>query len=160
MTYEPQRGDYGVVRTNGVIGFLIQLGTVTKYNHAFIYVGDGKIIEATPRYGVIASDVTKYKNIVWNRHEPKTDAQRDALVKAASARLGHRYSFLAIAAIALQIFHIARPKWMTDRLEKSGNDICSQLVAQDYRACGFNVEGTNPDFYTTPSNLVYRLLYI
>jgi cell wall-associated NlpC family hydrolase len=160
MSYQPQLGDYGVVATKGIVGWLIQLGTLTKYNHAFVYVGDNTIIEATPVKGVILSPVSKYENIVWNRHEVKTDAQREALVKAALKHLRHRYSFLAIAAIALQIFHLRRPKWMIARLAKSGNDICSQLVAQDYRACGFAIDGSKPDFYITPSDLVYRLLYI
>ncbi len=159
MTYKPQLGDYGVVATKGTIGFLIQLGTLTKFNHAFIYIGDGKIIEAQPG-GVVISEVSKYSNIVWNKNEPKTDKQRVALVNKALTHLGHSYSFLAIAAIALQIFHIPRPSWMTKRLAKSGDDICSQLVAQDYRACGFQVDGTKPDFYITPSDLIYRLLYL
>lgn len=159
MTYQPQPGDYGVVATKGIIGFLIQLGTLTKFNHAFIYIGDGKIIEANPG-GVSISDVSKYTNIVWNKNEYKTDEQRQALVQQAKTHLGHSYSFLAIVAITLEIFKINRPAWMIKRLSSSGDDICSQLVAQDYRACGFVVDGKTPDFYITPSDLIYRLLYL
>lgn len=160
MTYEPLPGDYGVCRTHGIVGFLIQLGTLTKYNHAFIYLGDGQIIEATPRRGVIISPVTNYTNIAWNMHEPKTDEQRTELVRTALTHLGDHYSFLAFLAIGMRILHIRSPKWMKDRLTKSKNEICSELVARDYRACGFFVEGQRPDFYISPSDLIYRLLYI
>ncbi len=160
MKYEPQLGDYGCVQTNGIVGFLIQLGTLTKYNHAFIYLGDGKIIEATPRHGVIISPVTNYTNIAWNQHEPKTDEQRKALVAQALTHFGDHYSFLAFLAIGMRILHIKSPKWMRERLTKSKNEICSELVARDYRACDFVVEGQRPDFFISPSDLIYRLLYI
>lgn len=158
--YQPQAGDYGCVQTNGIVGFLIQLGTLTKYNHAFIYLGDGEIIEATPRHGVIISPVTNYKNIAWNMHEPKTDEQREALVVQALTHLGDRYSFLAFLAIAMRILHVRSPKWLCVHLDKSKNEICSELVARDYRACEFAVEGQRPDYYISPSDLIYRLLYI
>ena len=160
MTYQPQLGDYGCVQTNGVIGFLIQLGTVTKYNHAFIYVGDGKIIEATPRKGVILSPVSKYTNIAWNQHEEKTVAQRDGLVKEALKHLGNKYSFLDYFAIILRMARFNAPDWLITKLDSSPDVICSQLVAAVYRSCGFTVDGEMPEYYCTPSDLVYRLLYI
>ena len=160
MTYKPQLGDYGVVQTSGFIGWLIQLGTLTKYNHAFIYVGDDQIIEATPRRGVILSPVSKYENIAWNQHEAKTDAQRDQIVKYALKHLGNRYSFLDYFAIILRILRFEAPYWLTAHLANTSAVICSELVARVYRACEFSVDGERPDFYITPSDLIYRLLYI
>jgi len=160
MTYQPQPGDYGCVQTNGVIGFLIQLGTLTKFNHAFIYVGDGQIIEATPRKGVILSPVDKYSNIAWNQHEPKTDEQRAELVAEAKTHLGNKYSFIDYIAIILRMLRFNAPEWLINRLDNSPDVICSQLVAAVYRACGYIIDGEMPEFYVTPSDLIYRLLYI
>ena len=44
--YEPKAGDYGVVKTSGILGWLIRLGTMSRWNHALVYIGDGKIVEA------------------------------------------------------------------------------------------------------------------
>lgn len=160
MTYEPQLGDYGCVQTNGLIGFLIQLGTVTKYNHAFIYIGDGKIIEATPKRGVIISPVTNYKNIAWNQHEPKTDEQRKALVNEALKYAGRKYSFLSFLIDGLEILHIRVPKRLKDRASSADHVDCSGMVTRVYRACGFTVDSMLQAFAVKPSDLIYRLLYI
>lgn len=160
MTYEPQIGDYGCVQTNGLVGFLIQLGTVTKYNHAFIYIGGGKIIEATPRRGVIISPVTNYKNIAWNIHEPKTDDQRNALVNEALKYLGRKYSFLSFIIDGLEILHVKVPNRLKSRASKADHVDCSGMVTRVYRTCGFTVEAMRPAFSIKPSDLIYRLLYI
>ena len=160
MTYEPIAGDYGVVQTNGPIGFLIQLGTMTKYNHAFIYIGNGQIIEATPRHGVIVSPVTNYENIAWNQHEVKTDEQRAGIVAEAKTHLGASYNFLDYFAIIMRIARFNAPFWLTRHIAASKSEICSELVAQVYRKCSFIVDGEREDFYVTPSDLAYRLLYI
>ena len=159
MTYQPQKGDYGCVSGSGVIPFLIQLGTLTKYNHAFIYLGDGLIIEAMPK-GVQLAPVSKYKNIAWNQHEIKTDEQREAIVKEAMTHLGNKYSFIDYLAIALRTLRFNAPDWLIAKLDSSPDVICSQLVAAVYRSCGFTIDGEMPEYYCTPSDLVYRLLYI
>ena len=159
MTYQPQLGDYGCVSTSSFIGFLIQLGTMTKYNHAFIYVGNNQIIEAMPG-GVRLSPVSKYENIAWNRHEEIADAQRDLIVKEALTHLGNKYSFIDYLAIIMRMTGFMAPYWLTNRLAKSSNTICSELVARVYRKIGLTIEGDKPDYYITPSDLIYRLLYI
>lgn len=159
MNYQPQLGDYGCVSGKGIIPFLIQVGTLTKYNHAFIYVGDGTIAEAMPG-GVRLSPVTKYRNIAWNRNEVKSDEQRKTIVAEALASLGNRYSFLAYVAILIRMAKLPAPKWLTNRLTLSKNEICSQLVARAYLKAGISIEREKPNFYTTPSDLIYRLLYI
>ena len=58
--YTPIAGDYFVVKTHGLAGMLIRIGTFSEWNHAGIYIGDGKIIEARPQ-GVTISDLSKYE---------------------------------------------------------------------------------------------------
>lgn len=157
---EPKLGSYGIVSTHGLIGFLIQLGTFSKMNHAFIYVGNGQIIEATPRKGVKISPVTNYQNIAWNHQEALTDPQREDIVRTALAHLGDPYFFRTFVVIGLRILRIPTPKWLTGDLSKSKGVICSELVAKCYRANGLNIVKGKPDYFVTPSDLTYRLLYI
>ena len=49
---QPQPGDFGVVHMNGNPGKWIHIGEIVNgdgfadYEHAFVYVGGGKIVEA------------------------------------------------------------------------------------------------------------------
>jgi len=138
-TYEPQIGDYGVVRSNGFFAKLIRLGTVSRWNHAFIYVGDGKIVEANPT-GVAVSPVSNYSKIAWNQHEVLTHEQRDAIVYHAQRAVGRPYNFgiiimLAFRALGVKIF----PKKLIDYLAKHDGYICSELVAECYEEAGFPI---------------------
>ena len=73
--YVPRIGDIGVVRTGGYAARLIQIGTLSRWNHAFIYIGYGNIVEATPR-GVKFGKADQYQNIVWNKHQIISDEDR------------------------------------------------------------------------------------
>lgn len=158
--YEPKPGDYFTVSTNGPIGFFIQLGTESKDNHSGIYLGNGKIIEATPRRGVIISDISIYKDLVWNRHEGLTDEQRAGIVEEALKFLGAPYSFLAFGVIALRILGVKfLPAYIENILKNAKGVICSELVTTSYRK-GANISlSDKPDYFVTPSDLTYRLLY-
>ena len=160
MTYQPRVGDYGVVSTKGIVGFFIQLGTFSKENHAFLYVGHDAIIEATPRKGVVISPVTKYSNIVWNRHETLTVEQRKAIVTESLKHLGDPYFFRSFIVIGFRIMGLKLPRWITGDLSKSKGVICSELVTKCYRAVGITIEGHKPEYFVTPSDLTYRLLYL
>ena len=157
--YEPKPGDYGVVSTTGLIGYLIQLGTRSRDNHAFVYVGQGYILEATPKRGVVLSPVTNYKDIVWNRHEELTDAQRKIIVDTADSRIGSPYFFKSFIVIGFRILGINLPKFLTGDLSKDKGLICSELVSVCYRAAGIVMDNTKPDYFVTPADLAFRLLY-
>ncbi len=159
MTYQPQPGDYGLVKTKGAIGFLIQLAELTQFNHVVIYLGDGLIAEAKPRGGVQISHVEDYQNIAWNQHEAKTPEQRVRLVVEARARLGEKYSFIDFTAILYCKLGLRVPNWLTNYLKNSLHTICSQYGVRVYRASGFTIESKREDFLIEPSDLAYRLLY-
>lgn len=158
--YVPIRGDYGVVSTSGFVGFLIQLGTRSKDNHAFIYEGNGVIIEATPRKGIIRSSVDSYSNIIWNKHEAKSTEQRDIIVKAAGELVGLPYSFRAIALDATRILHIKVPGFLTRWVANAKGFDCSGSVARCYKAAGITVDPLAPVYEVTPATLSYRLLFL
>lgn len=155
--YEPQVGDYGVVKTNGWMGWLIRVGTASRWNHAFIYIGLGQIVEANPK-GVAISDVSKYKNIAWNKHEELTIAQRKRIVSKAKSFVGQPYGFGAILVIALKILGLKIVPTLRKIAENENSVICSQLVAWSYSVAGVKVSD-KPHAFTTPGDLAFRLIY-
>jgi len=156
-SYEPRIGDYGVVRTGGFFGKLIRLGTISRWNHAFIYVGNGKIVEANPT-GVALSNLSDYPLVAWNQHEELSAEQRNAIVYHANLAIGRPYNFgiifmLAFRALGVKIF----PKKFLHYLANHAGYICSELVAECYQKAGFPV-CANPDV-CNPGDLAERLIW-
>ena len=159
-SYEPRIGDYGVVRSNGIFARLIQIGTVSRWNHAFIYVGNGQIVEANPR-GVALSPATKYKTIAWNRHEDLDTKERYIIVEHAMAQVGKPYNFFVIANLALRILGLkvlANTKLLYKMAQGEGY-ICSELAAECYKVAGADLFTKAPDL-VTPGDLTERLVYM
>ena len=159
MSYVPRTGDYGVVKTNGIAGRLIRVGTLARWNHAVIYVGNGLIVEANPT-GVALSPITKYENIAWNQHEVISPTQRLDIALYAQEQVGRPYSFGVITILVLRILglkalsksHLAH--WLAD---KTGY-ICSELVAECYRKAGVRLS-SKLDYLVVPGDLAERLIY-
>jgi len=157
--YEPKPGDYGCVKTNGLMGKLIRLGTLSRWNHAFIYIGQGKIIEANPR-GVEISLISKYPHIAWNRHEKINDIQREGIIWKAHQIIGKPYGFFLIIDLTLRILGLkilANTKLMKYLSTKNGY-ICSELVAECYSHVQHPLF-EKPDYLVTPGDLAERLIY-
>lgn len=160
----PIAGDFGLVSIKGGVGFLIRVGQFLNgdgfrdYEHAFIYVGDGKIVEAEPG-GALISDLAEYdgRSIIWSTDLiPLTDEQRALIVQSALAQEGTPYSFLDYLAIALYRLGIKHPG-VAKRVESSKHLICSQLVALDYEHAGIPVTDL-PPYLVTPGKLLNHLL--
>ena len=156
--YKPQLGDYGVVKTKGFFGKLIRLGTMSRWNHCFIYIGNDLIVEANPT-GVAISPVHKYDKIAWNQHEKLTKAQRLAILNNASKLIGKPYSFFTIAGMVLRILGF---KFFGDKLlaaiARHDGYICSELVAECYRKSGF-ILVCEQDYLVNPGDLAERLIW-
>jgi uncharacterized protein YycO len=158
--YLPQPGDYGVVKTTGIIGLLIRIGTLSHWNHAIVYVGGGHIVEANPT-GIEVSPVSKYSKIVWNRHDNIDSETRAAIVTNALSKVGAPYGFIDIAVIAFRILGLralANVPFIKNLAQREGY-ICSELVAECYHETGV-VLVDKPDYLVTPSDLAERLLFI
>jgi uncharacterized protein YycO len=100
--YEPRIGDYGVVKTHGFFGLLIRIGTTSRWNHAIVYIGEGKAVSADPT-GVKIVDISNYDNIAWNQHEPLVPFDRVKIAEIAESFVGRPYDFFTIALLALRI---------------------------------------------------------
>ena len=157
--YVPRPGDYGVVKTNGPLGKAIRVGTLSRWNHAVIYMGDGVIIEARPT-GVKFGSIKEYPNIAWNQHEyGLTDEKRTKIVNFAIDQIGKPYGYFDIFLILFRILGLKLPPakfWV--KLARRQGYICSELVAEAYGSAGYTLSG-KPDALVTPGDLAERLIY-
>lgn len=137
---EPASGDFGLCRITGGVGLLIRTGQwlagggFTDLEHAFVYVGDGRIVEAEPG-GARLADVAEYADrpIRWSTDRiPLRDEQRTRIVAAARGYVGVPYSFADYAAIAAHRFHLPGGPALRHYVATSEHMICSQLVDQAY----------------------------
>jgi len=159
--YKPIPGNIGIVRSNGIPARLIQLGTLSRWNHVFIYIGNGLIIEATPK-GVRIGDLAQYTNIVWNKHQEwyNESESREAIVKGAFRALEKPYNWVNILTIFFRIIGLkilANTKLMKRLAEKDGY-ICSELAEELYVNTG-NALVTKPAGITTPGDLIEAVVY-
>ena len=152
-------GDFGIIKSTGIAARLIQIGTVSRWNHAFIYIGDGKIIEAMPSKGIAISDVSKYSKIAWNQHEGLSEADRIKIVSKAKQLIGKTYGFLDIFILGLRILGLKflGGKFL-EKLAMRQGIICSELVAICYQNAGMDLIN-KPEYLVTPGDLAEYLIY-
>lgn len=152
----PPVGSYGCLRMHGTAGRLIRLGQwlngdgFKDYEHAFVYVGNGHIVQAEPHGAQLAS-VPK-TGVLWST-QPLTAQQGSAIAAAAIQALGTPYSYLDYIAIAMHRFGLNVPG-LKRYIGDSGHMICSQLVAACYLKAGINLcPDEQWDGYVTPGDL-------
>jgi len=123
----PQPGDIGLTQIHGGVGKLIRIGQwlngdgYADYEHAFVHLGGGEIVEAEPG-GARRAYATEYSDVLW-LHCPAE--HRTAVAAEAESMIGTGYSFLDYGALALHRFHVG---WLTRRYVRSSKHvICSQL---------------------------------
>ena len=148
QVYVPQPGDIAVCWVPSRAAPLIRLGQLlngdghSRHVHAFVYIGEGFLVEAAPGGArqVQLSD-TGYTDIVWSypRFTPD-EATRDRIVRAAHNCVGTPYSALDYQALAAHRLHVPdlrvwpekepSPHRVTLReyIDSSRHMICSQLA--------------------------------
>jgi cell wall-associated NlpC family hydrolase len=131
------------VQTRGLLGALIRLGTRSKVNHAVIYIGGGKIVEARAR-GAVVSEAADYDDAPQCNNAPQAAALAPdvaaRIVAAAESFVGIGYGFLDIISLAL--IHGFGWRWtpLIARVSKQNRLICSQLVAQAWADGGYKLD--------------------
>lgn len=161
----PERGDIGLVPIGGNVGKLIRVGQwlngdgFRNYEHAFMYIQDGKMVEAQPG-GAVYSDIDRYgsvENILWL---PCPDEYRSAVGSAAVALLGTPYSFLDYGALAAVRLHMPS-KAIRRYVMSTGHMICSQLVDEAASRGGWHIftDGRLPQD-VTPGDLSKVALHL
>ena len=159
MTVSPQPGDFAVVSAGGIAGPLVSFGEWLNgdgfgdWEHAFLYIGAGDIIQAEPG-GANERPLTGHAHTLWSTGTIQLSAgQRDAICAAARKYLGVPYSFLDYAALAAHRAHLNIPG-LRAYIGATGHQICSQLVDQCYADAGVHLfaDGRWPG-YVTPASL-------
>lgn len=137
MASNPKPGDFGVVRTGGWAARLIRWGTESTVNHAFVYLGNGEIIEAEPK-GARISKASKYPHALWSTGKIElVEGEGEWIAHYAKTLVGIPYNWLDIAAIGLAQRRLGRivglRSWIAHRLSDNGKLMCSQLVDFAYQ---------------------------
>jgi cell wall-associated NlpC family hydrolase len=138
----PSPGDFGVVHMGGDAGKLIRFAQYLNgdgfadYEHAFVYVGNGQIVEAEPGGAKLVS--IHYDNVLWSTGwYDLTDPQRVLICGAAKRYVGTPYSaadYYALVAKRLNMGPLI--PGLRDYVASSGHMICSQLVDRCYQDGG------------------------
>lgn len=158
---QPQPGDFAVTTVRGQVGFLISLGEWLNgsrfghWDHAFVYVGDGQLVEAEPGGARLAGlDEYQGRPIAWSTDKVQlTDEQRAAIVGAARSFIGVGYGWRDYAALALWHFRLRIP-WARKVMASRSSMICSELCDFAYEAAGVHLfaDGRQPGD-VTPADL-------
>src|SRR5258706_5536516 len=108
----PEPGDFAVVSAGGTAGRLVAWGerlngsAFSEYQHAFIYIGGGQVVQAEPS-GACQRPLTGHTRELWSTGIITfTDGQRAAIVNAAHRYAAAKvdYSFLDYRALAARPF--------------------------------------------------------
>lgn len=160
---EPMPGDFGLTKIRGFAGAFVSfgqwfVGDFSPIQHALVYVGDGKVVQAMPSGAEMirledASPVVKWST---GAIELKWDT-REEICEEAKWLVGTPYSFLDYLSIFLEHLGV-RPRWVLNYVKSTDHLICSQLVVEVYRRAGVDLFGLDkfPGDYT-PGDL-YKLL--
>lgn len=157
----PAPGDFCVCDVGGPQGRLISLGerlcgsAFSQYQHAFLYVGDGKVVQAEPQ-GACERPLTPHSLELWSTGIiTLSDSQRSMICAGATllAKGKTGYSWLDYEAIALHHWRIPAPG-LRGFIGTSRHMICSQLVDYCYMQASVHLftDGRWPG-YVTPADL-------
>ena len=95
-------GCYGVSRGQAITGDLIRHATGPRPGHAFIYIGNGRIVEVAPP-AVRIAPAASHRDAVWNAQCSLTAAQRQRICVRAHALVGRPYEYPAYTGFALKV---------------------------------------------------------
>lgn len=150
----PRPGDFGVTATPGLVARLIRLVTHSTVNHAFVYVGDGLVIEAQMRAGMSFKSASRYPAVTWS-NLPLTDTQRAAIVAWSRWHLRVPYNYLDILALFLTLkLGWVAPRWARRMVANPNRLICSEAVDLAYQAASVQlINDGRPPCDVTPGDL-------
>jgi hypothetical protein len=152
-----QPGCYGVSHGSGITGELIRHATESWAGHAFVYIGNGLIVEGEPPVAKISA-ADSHTDAVWNSRDQLTDVQRDAIVARAHALVGCPYDYVAYIGFALEVLKIRSGKELDPVFMGDHWRVCSALVADCYRYAGIHLEaGLKDPNLISPADL-YNLI--
>lgn len=160
----PLPGDIGLVRIDGFVGCLIRVGQLLNgdgfadYEHSFVVLENGMLIEGQPG-GAVIRPLTEYgdRPMLFVSPPDLTADDRQRICDAARTFEGVPYSFVDYGAIGAHRLHLPLPG-LRAYVESTGHQICSQICDNSYRLAGLDLFGDNRwAGYCTPGSL-HKLL--
>jgi uncharacterized protein YycO len=150
-------GTYGVSHGSGITGELIRHATESWAGHAFVYVGNGQIIEAEPPCARVSA-ADSHPDAVWDVREPLTSTQRDMIVARAHALVGCPYDYPAYIGFALELLKITNGQELDPVFRDDHWRVCSALVADCYSYAGIDLTaGLKYPNLISPADLYNRI---
>ena len=157
MAATPLPGAFGVSHGSGMVGELIRHATESWAGHAFIYVGQGMIIEGAPPATRLAP-AASHDDAVWNLGEKLTDTQRAAIVARAHALAGTPYDYAAYIGFALEVLGLKSGKQLAPVFRRDTWRVCSADVADAYGFAGIDLTaGLKYPNLVSPADLYDRI---
>lgn len=139
MPGTPKVGDFGLQRGGGLAMLLVRAGTLSRWGHACVAVGDVngpgvQVVEALPN-GVRAR-TSAVADWTWG-NVTLTDDQRTNIAELAMDDVGKGYDWPGIAGFLLRWFKVKLWRRSKDHPDKM--EFCSELVAWTYRESGVDL---------------------
>lgn len=157
MTGPLQPGNYGVSHGSGIVGELIRHATESWAGHAFIYVGDGMIVEGAPPATRLAP-AASHPDAIWNTGETLTGVQRAAITARAHALVGTPYDYAAYIGFALEVIGLKNGKTLEPVFRRDTWRVCSADVADAYGFAGIGLTAGLPyPNLVSPADLYNRI---
>lgn len=161
---EPQQGDFGLVKINGHAGRAIRFGQwlngngFADYEHAFLYLGNGLIIEAEPG-GARINELT-YTDVLWSTDYIDLAPKERTRIAISGFEFEHvPYSSVDYLALASLRLHLPVTQSLENYVKTSKHMICSQLVDRAWHNGGVKLfDDQRFDGEVTPGSLKQRLL--
>jgi hypothetical protein len=133
-------GTFGVSHGGGTAGELIRHATGSWAGHAFLYLGNGVIVQGQPPQAALApadshgDAIWAWRMWDWLREEQKWTAQQVMTSQANVAARGHQlvgvsYDFEAYAAFALMVLKLRTAGQLAPLFKRDAWRVCSALVA-------------------------------
>jgi uncharacterized protein YycO len=152
-------GMYGVSHGSGMAGELIRHATSSWAGHAFIYIGNGQIVEGQSPATHYTS-VTAHPDAIWNLDEPGFTDEKGALIVArAHALVGIPYDWPAYVGFALETLKIRDGKQLAPFFRHDKYRVCSADVADAYTFANIDVtSGLKYPNLVSPADLLMRIV--
>jgi hypothetical protein len=132
-------GCYGISHGGSITGDLIRHATGARAGHAFVYVGNGQVVEAAPP-AVRVCPAASHPDAIWNVRCPLTAAQREKICARALALAGRAYDYPAYTGFALRVLRLRDGAGLDPVFKADHWRVCSELVADCYAHAGIRLQ--------------------
>ena len=132
-------GCYGLSDGGGITGDLIRHATGARACHAFIYIGNGQVVEAAPP-AVRVVPAASHHGAIWNVRCPLPAAQRARICARALALVGRPYDYPAYTGFALRVLKVRDGAELDPVFKADHWQVCSTLVADCYAYAGVRLQ--------------------